>query len=170
MRASLDLETDALNASDMDYDAFMNEPKIQLWGYTALPIGEKKAVLRADRADDTARSSHLQFTVFTLAEDTLETYSAIRSLLGDEREETVMGWSYAQLKDAGFERLAADCAIEAGGEKTELRKFPVVSIRCNNKRMNRSYAICEDCRGDAEKLLRSIQKKQDTLEKGNEVS
>ena len=170
MRGSLDPETDALNASDMDYDAFMDAPKIRLWGYTTLPIGEKKAVLRADRTDDTARSSHLQFTVFTLAEDTLETYSVIRSLLGDEKEETVMGWSYAQLKDAGFERLAADCAIEAGGEKTELRKFPVVSIRCNNKRMNRSYAICEDCRGDAEKLLRSIQKKQDTLEKGNEVS
>lgn len=164
---SLDTDTDALNASDMDYDDFADAPKIRLWGYTTQPIGEKKPVLRADRADDTARSSHVQFTVFTMAEDTLEAYSVIRSLLGDEKDEMVMGWSYAQLKEAGWEKLAADCAAEAGGAATEMRKFPVVAIRCNNKRMNRSYAICEECRGDAEALIRGIQQKTDMLEKGN---
>ena len=54
-----DLETDALNRSDMEYDAFINAPKILLYGYTKLPIGEKEALLRADSVDKAGRSSHI---------------------------------------------------------------------------------------------------------------
>ena len=158
-------ETDALNASDMDYDAFMEAPKFLVRGYTTLPIAGKKPFLRADSADGTGRSSHIQLTVFTLAEETLEAYSVIRSLLGDEKEETVMEWPYAQLKQTGFERIAADCAVEAGSERTEMRKFPVLSVRSSNKRENRTYAISEDCRGEAEEFLRAVQKKQTQQER-----
>ena len=98
LRRSLNLEVDALNASDLDYDAFMDAEKIQVWGYTTLPIAGGKPLLRADSADETGRSSHIQFTVFTLAEESLEAYSVIRSLLGNEKEETIMEWKYGQLR------------------------------------------------------------------------
>ena len=163
----LDLKIDALNASDMDYDAFTDAPKIEVWGYTPQTLNGEKPLLRADKSDDTARSSHVQFTVFTLGPETLEAYSVIRSLLGDKKEVTLMEWPYVQLKQTGTERIAADCSVEPGSEKTQMRKFPAVSIRSSNKKMNRAYAICEDCRGEADELLRMIQEKKDLLEKGN---
>lgn len=106
----------------------------------------------------------MQFTCFILGEDHLEAYSTVRTLFGEEKktplkESTIMEWPYSQIRQVGFERLAADCAVEAGSEKTELRKFPVVSIRSSNKRENRTYAICEDCRGDAEDFLVRIREK-----------
>ncbi|MBR3748797.1 MAG: hypothetical protein IKN28_02885 [Firmicutes bacterium] len=164
MRDSIELETDALNTSDMDYDAFMAAEKISVYGYTALPVQEEEAILRADRSDDVGRSSHMQFTCFILGEDHLEAYSTVRTLFGEEKktplkESTIMEWFYSQIRQVGFERLAADCAVEAGSEKTELRKFPVISIRSSNKRENRTYAICEDCRSDAEALLSRVREK-----------
>lgn len=160
---NLDLETDALNTSDMEYDAFIAAEKISVYGYTALPVQEEKAILRADSSDDVGRSSHMQFTCFILGEDRLEAYSTVRTMFGEKKtplkESTIMEWPYTQLREIGFERLAADCAIEAGSEKTEIRKFPVISIRSTNKRENRTYAICEDCRGDAADLLARVRQK-----------
>ena len=160
----LDLETDALNTSDMEYDAFMAAEKFSVYGYTALPVQEEKAILRADRSDDVARSSHMQFTCFILGEDHLEAYSTVRTMFGAEKktplkESTIMEWPYSQIRQAGFERLAADCAIEAGGDRTEVRKFPCLMIRSSNKKENRTYAICEDCRGDAEDFLDRVRQK-----------
>lgn len=164
MGTQIDLEVDALNASDMDYDEFMEAPKIRLYGYSGLSIGQEEAILRADQSDDTARSSHLMFTCFILGEETLEAYSTIRSLLGDEKTEEVMEWRYDQLQ-AGLERVAAKCAMQPGGEQTETRKFPAVSIRCSNKRNNRLYTFCENCRPEAQELIRRIQEKKEAPRK-----
>ena len=167
LREETDLETDALNRSDMEYDAFQNAPKILLYGYTKLPIGEKEALLRADSGDKTGRSSHIQFSCFTLAETTLECYSIVKSLLEKETEETLMEWPYDRIRETGLERIAADCAAEPGGTAMQMRHLPAVTIRSANKRESRSYAFCEDCRSEAEQLIREIQIRKDRLEKGN---
>ena len=161
---NLDLETDALNTSDMEYDAFMAAEKISVYGYTALPVQEEKAILRADRSDDMGRSSHMQFTCFILGEDRLEAYSTVRTLFGEEKktplkESTIMEWPYTQLREIGFERIAANCSVQPGSEEKETRKFPCLMVRSSNKIENRTYAICEDCRGDAEDFLARVREK-----------
>ena len=157
---SMDLETDALNRSDMDYDAFVNAPKILVYGYTKLPIGEKEALLRADSRDKAGRSSHVQFSCFTLAETSLECYSIVKSLLGEEKEETLMEWPYSRIREIELEKIAADCAAEAGGSATQMRHLSAVTVRSANKRENRSYAICEDCRENAQELVRRVKENQ----------
>ena len=161
MWEELDLETDALNASDMDYDAFMEAPKRMIYGYTKLPLKGKEALLRADSRDDAGRSSHVQFSCFTLAETSLECYSIVKSLLGEEQEVTVMEWPYSRIREIVLEKIAADCSTEAGGEKTQMRHLPAVSIRSANKRENRSYAVCAQSREAALDLIEKVKEKQE---------
>ena len=106
----------------------------------------------------------MQFTCFILGEDRLEAYSTVRTLFGEEKktplkESTIMEWPYTQLREIGFERIAANCSVQPGSEEKETRKFPCLMVRSSNKRENRTYAICEDCRGDAEDFLARVREK-----------
>lgn len=156
----MDLKTDALNKSDMDYDEFMNSDKLLMYGYTKQPIGEKEALLRADNTDRTGRSSHVQFSCFTLAETSLECYSIVKSLLGDEKEETLMEWPYERIREIELEKIAVDASPQAGGAATQMRHLPAVTVRSANKRENRSYAFCEDCRDTARELVNRVRENQ----------
>ena len=167
IRDSIDLETDALNASDLDYDLFMEADKTVLWGYSTLPIQDEQPLLRADAADDIARSSHLQFTCFTITKFSLEAFSSVRSLMNEEKEETVMEWPIRHIRDISIDRNGEHCPLEAGSEERALRRFSVLSVRGSSRRDDRSYAICEDCREQAEALIAKIQQRQAYLEKGN---
>ncbi len=165
MLGELDLESDALNAGDMDYDAFTEAEKIILYGYAKLPIKDEEAMLRADEADNVGRSSHVQFTCFTLMEDTLQAYSVVKSLLSGEKAHTIMEWPYDRIQAVELEKLAVNGQIEPGSDKTQMRHLPAAVIRSSNKRESRSYAFCEDCRASAQELARKIREKQADAQK-----
>ena len=169
LAASVDPETEALNASDMEYDEFMAAKKISLKGYTALPIGQSEASLRADAADDIARSSHVQVSCFVFGEDTLEAFTTVRSLLDpDQKESTIKEWTYGQIRQISLERQTVKCPITPGGEKTETRRFPVVMIHAGGKHDNRTYAFDEESRPKAEELIRLLQEKQEEIRERKE--
>ena len=147
----------ALNATDMDIDDFETLDKIYLSGYTTLPIDKTAALLRADPEDSVGRSSHLQLSCFVIREEGVEAFSLVRSLLNQTQTQDSMTWRYDHIAQIRLEEISVPCAKESGGQETENRKFPVISIRSDNKRVRRTYAVDQACRARAEELVGMIQ-------------
>ena len=168
VKKEIDLDKLALNATDMDIDDFETTEKVYLAGYTTLPIEKTPPLLRADPLDGRGRSSYLQLSCFVLGADRMEAFSLVRSLLKPEDAQENMTWRYEHIAQIRIEEVSAACAKESGGEETVTKKFPVISIRSDNKKVRRTYAFEEADRPAAEEFVARIQEKSSMTQKGKE--
>ena len=152
-------ESRALNASDMDIDDFECSDKVLLRGYSTLSIDKNAPLYRADGADKVGRSSHLQMSYFVLGPDSIEAFSVVRSLLSPAETQENMSWHYDHIGQVSIDEISLSCPTAPGGSETENRKFPVISLRGDNKRIRRTYAFMPDQLVAAKELVTLIESK-----------
>ena len=152
-------ESRALNASDMDIDDFDSSDKVLLYGFTNLPIQKDAPLYRSDSADKVGRSSHLQMSYFVLGPDSIEAFSLVRSLLSPAETQENMSWHYDHIGQVTIDEISLSCPTEPDGTETENRKFPVISLRGDNKRVRRTYAFMPDQLDAARELVALIESK-----------
>lgn len=159
LQQETNFESRALNATDMDIDDFDSSDKVLLTGYTNLPIKKNAPLYRADSADKVGRSSHLQMSYFVLGPDSVEAFSLVRSLLSPDETQENTSWHYDRIGQITLDEVSLACPTSPGGAETENRKFPVIIIRGDNKRVRRTYAFMPDQIGRARDLVASIERK-----------
>ena len=159
LQRETNFEVRALNATDIDIDDFDSSDKVLLCGYTNLPIEKAAPLYRADGADKVGRSSHLQMSYFVLGPDSIEAFSVVRSLLSPAETQENMSWHYDHIGQVSIDEISLSCPTAPGGSETENRKFPVISIRGDNKRIRRTYAFMPDQLGAARELVALIESK-----------